>query len=120
MSDEGGVEPSDEVRDAPSYEVTPRASKGPLGTWRALGGPGLRAGIDRTIKDGPSPACKLESGGVYVGQHLCSGRQGRNPAGESPAVPIARFRHVAIPQFLRVTSGPLRGVNGPAAHRWMR
>ena len=28
MSDEGGVVPSDGVRDAPSYEVTPRASKG--------------------------------------------------------------------------------------------
>jgi hypothetical protein len=41
MSDEGGVEPSDEVRDAASYEVTPRAGKGALGIWRALGGPGL-------------------------------------------------------------------------------
>ena len=29
----------------------------------------------------------------------CSGRQGHNPAGESPAAPIARFRRVAIPQF---------------------
>jgi len=29
-----------------------------------------------------------------------SGRQGRNPAGESPAMPVARFRHVAIPQFV--------------------
>jgi len=27
-----------------------------------------------------------------------SSRQGRNPAGGSPAVPIARFRHVAIPR----------------------
>ncbi len=26
-----------------------------------------------------------------------SSRQGRNPAGESPAVPIARFRHVVMP-----------------------
>ena len=31
---------------------------------------------------------------------LGSGRQGRNPAGESPAMSIARFRHVAIPQFM--------------------
>ena len=46
---------------------------------------------------------------------VCSGRQGHDPAGGSPVVPIARFRHVAIPQFLRVTLGPLRGVNGPAA-----
>ncbi len=30
--------------------------------------------------------------------NLGSSRQGRNPAGESPAVPIARFRHVAIPR----------------------
>jgi len=41
MSDEGGVAPSDGVRDAASYEVTPRTGKGALGAWRALGGPGL-------------------------------------------------------------------------------
>jgi hypothetical protein len=70
MSDEGGVEPSDGVRDAASCEVTPRAGKGALGIWRALGGPGRSAGMNRAIKDGPSPACKLESGGVYVCQHL--------------------------------------------------
>jgi hypothetical protein len=62
--------PSDGVRDATSYEVTPGASKGALGTWRALAGPGLRAGITATIKDGPSPACKPSSRGVYVSQHL--------------------------------------------------
>jgi len=28
-----------------------------------------------------------------------SGRQGRNPAGESPVMSIARFGHVAIPRF---------------------
>ncbi len=44
-----------------------------------------------------------------------SGRQGHSPVGESPTVPVARIRHVAIPQFLGVTPGPLRGVNGPAA-----
>jgi hypothetical protein len=48
---------------------------------------------------------------------LGSGRQGCNPAGESPAMPIARFRHAAIPQFMWVTTCPLRGVNGPAALR---
>jgi len=31
---------------------------------------------------------------------LGSGRQGRNPAGESPAVPVARFRHVVMPRFM--------------------
>jgi len=30
----------------------------------------------------------------------CSGREGLNLTGESPVVPIARFRHVAIPQFV--------------------
>ena len=30
----------------------------------------------------------------------CSGRKGLNLAGESPVVSIARFRHVAIPQFV--------------------
>ena len=30
----------------------------------------------------------------------CSGRECRNPAGESPATPVARFRRVAIPQFM--------------------
>ena len=83
MSDEGGVEPSDEVRDAPSYEVTPRAGKGALGTWQALGGPGLRAGFYRTIKDGPSPSCKLESGGVYVGQHLSFLGAGKAAGGQA-------------------------------------
>jgi hypothetical protein len=29
----------------------------------------------------------------------CSGREGLNLTGASPVVPIARFRHVAIPQF---------------------
>ena len=53
--------PSDGVRDAPSYEATPRTSKGALGIWRALDGPGLWAGIDRAIKDGPNPACKRMS-----------------------------------------------------------
>ncbi len=36
--------PSDGVRDATPCEVTPGAGKGALGTWRALVGPGLRAG----------------------------------------------------------------------------
>ena len=45
----------------------------------------------------------------------CSGREGRSPAGESPAVLIARFRHVAIPRFVWVTTGSLRGVKAPAA-----
>jgi hypothetical protein len=44
-------------------------------------------------------------------------RQGCNPAGESPAMPIARFRHVAIPQFMWATAYSMRGVNGPAALR---
>src|SRR2546425_7107877 len=30
----------------------------------------------------------------------CSGREGLNLAGASPVVPIARFRHGAIPQFV--------------------
>ncbi len=33
--------PSDGVQDAASYEGTPGASKGALGAWRALAGPGL-------------------------------------------------------------------------------
>ena len=37
---------------------------------------------------------------VYTGLHmdLGSGRQGRDPAGESPAVPLARFRDVVMPR----------------------
>ena len=46
-----------------------------------------------------------------------SRRQGCNPAGESPAMIIVRFGHVAIPQFWKVTSSPLRGVNALAARR---
>ena len=44
-----------------------------------------------------------------------SGRQGHNPAGGSPVMQIARFMHVAIPQFVGVTPRSLRGVKGPAA-----
>ena len=42
--------------------------------------------------------------GGRVGNHrlypACSGREGLNLTGASPVVPIARFRHVAIPQFV--------------------
>ena len=39
-----------------------------------------------------------------------SSRQGRDPAGESPAVTIVRFSHVAMPQLGKVTIRALRGV----------
>ena len=51
------------------------------------------------------------------GRRTCSGRQGHSPVGASPTVPVARIRHVAIPQLLGVIPGSLRGVNGPAALR---
>ena len=51
------------------------------------------------------------------GLRMCSGRQGHSPVGASPTVPVARIRHVAIPQLLGVIPGSLRGVNGPAALR---
>ena len=44
-----------------------------------------------------------------------SSRQGRNPAGESPAMPITRFRHVVIPLPGQVTNWAMRGVKGLAA-----
>ena len=47
MSDEGGVMPSDVVLDITPQEVAPVAGKGALGTWRALAGPGRRAGVNR-------------------------------------------------------------------------
>jgi hypothetical protein len=40
-----------------------------------------------------------------------------SPADGSSVMQIARFMHVAIPQFVPVTVRPLRGVNGPAALR---
>ena len=52
-----------------------------------------------------------------VSRRVCSGRQGHSPVGASPTVPVARIRHVAIPQLLGVIPGSLRGVNGPAALR---
>jgi len=42
----------------------------------------------------------LHKSGENYGQ--CSSRQGHHPAVASPAVPIARFRHVAIPQLMVV------------------
>ena len=62
--------PADVVREATPQEVTPQAGKGALGTWRALAGPGLCAGITVTRKDGPSPACKPPLGGAYMSQHV--------------------------------------------------
>jgi len=42
----------------------------------------------------------LTDAGLIEPRRACSGREGLNLAGESPVVPIARFRHVAIPQFV--------------------
>ena len=44
-----------------------------------------------------------------------SSRQGYIPTGESPVMSFARFRHVAMPQFIWVTTCPMRGVNGLTA-----
>ena len=41
-----------------------------------------------------SSGCRAEP------RRACSGREGLNLAGASPVVPIARCRHVAIPQFV--------------------
>jgi len=52
MSDEGGVVPSDVMRDITLGEVTPRPGKGALGTWRDVGhGPRRRAGKKPKPKD---------------------------------------------------------------------
>ncbi len=61
--------PSDGVRDTASYEVTPGASKGALGTWWALGQSRTPSRSNWTMKAGPSPACKPLPGGVYMSQH---------------------------------------------------
>ena len=50
----------------------------------------------------PSEAGPLEGG---------SSRQGCNPAGESPAMSVARVGHVAIPHPGEVTNRAMRGVN---------
>ena len=44
-----------------------------------------------------------------------SGRQGCNPAGESPVVSVARVGYVVMPHLGRVTNRAMRGVNGLAA-----
>jgi hypothetical protein len=49
MSDEGRVMPSDMTQGVMPQEVTPVVGKGALGTWRALAGPGLWAGISRAL-----------------------------------------------------------------------
>ena len=62
-------------------------------------------------------ASSTNGGRLNLGRQMCSGRQGHSPVGASPTVPVARIRHVAIPQLLGVIPGSLRGVNGPAALR---
>ncbi len=37
---------------------------------------------------------------IFTYGSVCSGREGHNLTGESPVVQIARFMHVAIPQFM--------------------
>ncbi len=54
------------------------------------------AGSGRTSQ-GQNRTREIRPSGIAGGR---SSRQGRNPAGESPAVPIARFRHVAMPQLM--------------------
>ena len=63
-----------------------------------------------------APRNKAQGSGDRVNAAVVgSGRQGCNLSGESPAISIARFGYVAIPQFLWVTTSPLSGVNGLAA-----
>jgi len=44
--------------------------------------------------------CHIPTSSCAEQRRACSGREGLNLTGESPVVPIARFRHVAIPQFV--------------------
>jgi hypothetical protein len=51
----------------------------------------------------PVKRCRTEEpyeGNLHVRVCGCSGRKGHNPAGGSPAMSIARFRHVAMPRFM--------------------
>jgi hypothetical protein len=50
--------------------------------------------VSGTVSPGPRYRYGAEQ------RRACSGREGLNLAGVSPVVPIARFRHVAIPQFV--------------------
>ncbi len=77
--------PSDGVQDAASYEGTPGASKGALGTWRALGQSRTPSRSSWTMKVGPSPACKPQSRGVYVCQHLSLLGDGKAAGGHARA-----------------------------------
>ena len=53
---------------------------------------------------------RLKHFACLIEKRVGSGRQGCNLAGESPAVAIARFSHVAIPHAGKVTNQCLRGV----------
>ena len=71
---------SDVMLDVTPQEVTPAAGKGTLGAWRALTSPGRRVGIDN---DGPSPACKPKSIGVYMSRHLSFIDSGKAAGGQA-------------------------------------
>jgi hypothetical protein len=58
----------------------------------------LSGGLGCRAAAGEISAMHLVAGAGWACS-LGSGRQGRSPAGESPAVSITRFGHVAIPQF---------------------
>ncbi len=70
MSDEGGVVPSDVVHDTTPQEVTPTCGQRSSGHLAGLGRPRTLSRVNRAIKYGPSPACKPQSRGVYMSQHL--------------------------------------------------
>jgi hypothetical protein len=72
-----------------------------LEAWQQVRQNAGAAGVDQNL---PS---RLHTGNsqilmdwLSIEERLRSSRQGCNPAGESPAVPIARFGCVAIPQFM--------------------
>jgi hypothetical protein len=62
--------PSEVARDATPGEITPRTGKGPLGTWRALAGPGHRAGVAESIVVGLHSQSKPLWRGGDTGQRL--------------------------------------------------
>ena len=70
---------------------------------------GVLSGFDRLIFRGTLRTLAFTKGmmGYLWAAGVGSGRQGRDPAGESPAVSIARFGHVAMP---RPMSGNCLGI----------
>jgi len=83
MSDDEGVTPFQEARDAFIAAVTPPRCKGALGTWRSQGGARTQSRDRADSRSGDELLSKPATGGVYAGQDLSHAASGKAQQGKA-------------------------------------